>query len=44
MFDELAAATAELDLAVEQAAKNQPLAVRLMTHPGVGPVTSLAFE
>ncbi len=43
MFDELAAATAQLDLAVEQAAKNQPLAVRLMTHPGVGPVTSLAF-
>jgi len=43
MFDELAAATAQLDAAVEQAAKNQPLAVRLMTHPGVGPVTSLAF-
>lgn len=43
MFDELAAATAQLDLAVEQAAKHQPLAVRLMTHPGVGPVTSLAF-
>src|SRR5450432_3603331 len=43
MFDELAAATAQLDLAVEQAAKSQPLAVRLMTHPGVGPVTSLAF-
>ena len=43
MFDELAAATAQLDVAVEQAAKNQPLAVRLMTHPGVGPVTSLAF-
>jgi transposase len=43
MFDELAASTAQLDLAVEQAAKHQPLAVRLMTHPGVGPVTSLAF-
>jgi transposase len=43
MFDELAAATAKLDLAVEQAAKDQPLAMRLMTHPGVGPVTSLAF-
>jgi transposase len=43
MFDELAAATAKLDGAVEQAAKSQPLAVRLMTHPGVGPVTSLAF-
>jgi transposase len=43
MFDELAAAVAQLDQAVEQAAKNQPLAVQLMTHPGVGPVTSLAF-
>ena len=43
MLDELAAATAQLDVAVEQAAKQQPLAVRLMTHPGVGPVTSLAF-
>jgi transposase len=43
MFDEMAVATAQLDVAVEQAAKNQPLAVRLMTHPGVGPVTSLAF-
>ena len=43
MFDELAVATAQLDAAVEQAAKSQPQAVRLMTHPGVGPVTSLAF-
>jgi transposase len=43
MYDERAAATAQLDLAVEQAAKAQPLAARLMTPPGVGPVTSLAF-
>ena len=43
MFDELQRSTTKLDLAVEQAAKNQPLAVRLMTHPGVGPITSLAF-
>ena len=43
MFDELQASVARLDQAVEQAAKSQPLAVRLMTHPGVGPVTSLAF-
>jgi transposase len=43
MFDELTTTTARLDLAVEQAAKSQALAVRLMTHPGVGPVTSLAF-
>ena len=37
------ASVERLDQAVEQAAKSQPLAVRLMTHPGVGPVTSLAF-
>jgi transposase len=43
MFDEMAVATAQLDVAVAQAAKSQPLAARLMTHPGVGPVTSLAF-
>ncbi|MGA7220271.1 MAG: IS110 family transposase [Candidatus Sulfotelmatobacter sp.] len=43
MFDEMQAALNKLDQAVEQAAKAQPLAVRLMTHPGVGPVTSLAF-
>ena len=38
MLDQFATATAQLDRAVEQAAKNQPQAVRLMTHPGVGPV------
>jgi len=43
MFDELQASVGRLDQAVEQAAQGQPLAVRLMTHPGVGPVTSLAF-
>jgi len=43
MFDELQASVARLDQAVEQTAKSQALAVRLMTHPGVGPVTSLAF-
>src|ERR1700733_860447 len=43
MFDELQVSVARLDQAVEQAAKSQALAVRLMTHPGVGPVTSLAF-
>jgi transposase len=34
---------AELDRAVEQQAERRADAVRLMTHPGVGPVTSLAF-
>jgi transposase len=43
MFDQLQGSVTQLDQAVEQAAQNQPLAVRLMTHPGVGPITSLAF-
>jgi transposase len=43
MFDELQLSVTKLDQAVAQAAKSQPLAARLMTHPGVGPVTSLAF-
>ena len=34
---------AELDSAVEKQAAAHPAAVRLMTHPGVGPLTSLAF-
>ena len=32
-----------LDQAVAEQAEQNPAAVRLMTHPGVGPVTSLAF-
>ena len=32
-----------LDVAVKQAAEAQPEARRLMSHPGVGPVISLAF-
>ena len=43
MFDEFEALVGQLDRAVEQAAKSEPQAVRLMTHPGVGPITSLAF-
>lgn len=43
MLDQIDASMKQFDVAVnEQAAKN-PDAVRLMTHPGVGPVTSLAF-
>ena len=33
----------ELDRAVEQQAQSHADAARLMTHPGVGPVTALAF-
>lgn len=43
MFDELQSSVKKLDQAVELAARSEPLAARLMTHPGVGPITSLAF-
>ena len=33
----------ELSAAVEQEAKQRPEVLRLMTHPGVGPITALAF-
>lgn len=43
MLDQLDASLKQFDEAVnEQAAQNTD-AVRLMTHPGIGPVTSLAF-
>ena len=43
MLDQLEQSLEKLDRAVEQQARSKPTAVRLMTHPGVGPVTSLAF-
>jgi len=43
MLDQLDAAIEPLDQAVKQEAQARPEAVRLMTHPGVGPVTALAF-
>ena len=43
MLDELDRSLQRLDDAVEQQAEQNREAVRLMTHPGVGPVTSLAF-
>jgi transposase len=33
----------ELTAAVEQEARKRPEALRLMTHPGVGPITALAY-
>ena len=33
----------ELTEAAQQEAKKRPVVLRLMTHPGVGPVTALAF-
>jgi len=43
MLDELDRSLQRLDDAVEQQAEQNPEAVRLMTHPGVGPLTALAF-
>lgn len=43
LLDQLSASLEQFDQAVKQQAAANPEAVRLMTHPGVGPVTSLAF-
>jgi transposase len=43
MLDQLEPVMDELDQAVIQEAKKRPATVRLMTQPGVGPVTALAF-
>ena len=43
MLDQLNSGIEELDRAVQQEAESRADAVRLMTHPGVGPVTALAF-
>ena len=43
LLDQLDPAIAELDRAVSEEAKRREDAVLLMTHPGIGPVTSLAF-
>ena len=43
LLDQLERRIAELDVSVQQEAASDPIAVLLQTHPGVGPVTSLAF-
>jgi transposase len=43
LLDRLNPTIAELSQAVEQEAENHPEARRLMTHPGVGALTALAF-
>jgi transposase len=43
LLDQLDPKIAELTAAVEQEAKKRPEVLRLMTHPGVGPLTALAF-
>ena len=42
-LDELETEIVELDRRVMEEARQRPEAVRLMTHPGVGPVTALAL-
>jgi transposase len=43
MVDQIDASLHQFDQAVKDQAAHNQAAVRLMTHPGVGPVTSLAF-
>jgi len=43
MLDQIDASLKQFDQAVNEQAAASPEAVRLMTHPGVGPMTSLAF-
>ena len=43
LLDQLDPPIVELDRAVLEEAERREDAVRLMTHPGIGPVTSLAF-
>jgi transposase len=43
MLDELVRRTRPLDQAVAEQAERRPEVQRLMTHPGVGPITALAF-
>ena len=43
LHDQLESSIGELDRAVSEEAQARPAARRLMTHPGVGPITALAF-
>lgn len=43
LLSDLLKRTAPLDIAVEQEAQRRPEVVRLMSHPGVGPITALTF-
>jgi transposase len=43
LLDRLNPGIEELTAAVEQEANKRPEALRLMTHPGVGPITALAY-
>jgi transposase len=43
LLDRLNPTIEELSSAIEQEAQQRPEVLRLMTHPGVGPITALAF-
>jgi transposase len=43
LLDQVDATIAELSASIEQEAEKRPQVVRLMTHPGVGALTALAF-
>ena len=43
LLDRMNPTIEELTAAVEREARKQPEVLRLMTHPGVGPLTALAF-
>src|ERR1700687_891766 len=43
LLDRMNPTIEELNRAIEQEAKKWPEVLRLMTHPGVGPLTALAF-
>ncbi len=43
LLDQLTPQIAELSQAIEQEAQRRPEVQRLLTHPGVGPITALAF-
>jgi transposase len=43
LVDRLNTTIGELTAAAEQEARKRPEVLRLMTHPGVGPITALVF-
>jgi transposase len=43
LLDRLNPSIEELTAAIEQEARKRPEVLRLMTHPGVGPITALAY-
>ncbi len=44
LLDQLTPKIQELTRALEQEVEKRPVTRRLMSHPGVGPLTALAFE